>query len=182
MAPEETQHATRTTVEDERTGTAPAAPERVIKSTVPTDRRVLRSINPFVSWILRSRFHRMVSGRLMLLTFTGRKTGERFTIPVGYTREGETLVLFSSYSWWKNLRGGAPVTVRLKDRERTGYAGVIEERAAVVEEVERLIAGHGRKEVGMMTGLALDTDPPPTTDEIAAALEGHVAIRITLDS
>lgn len=161
--------------------TTAAAPGRVIGSTVPTDRRVLRAINPFVSMILRSRLHRMLSGRLMLLTFAGRKTGRRYTIPVGYTREGDALVLFSSYTWWKNLRGGPPVMLRLQGRERTGRAEVIEDPAAVAEELERLIAKHGLEDAGMITGLALDTDPPPTQEELAAAMDGHVAIRIDLD-
>lgn len=165
--------------------TTTTAPSRVIKPSVPTDKRVLRYINPFVSMILRSPLHGMLSGRLMLLTFAGRKTGKRFTVPVGYTREGDTddtLTLFSSYSWWKNLRGGSPVAVRLEGRERTGRAEVIEDRAAVVDAVERLVAEYGLKEAGVRIGLALDVSPPPSRDELARAMEGHVVIHIVLDA
>ena len=139
-------------------------------------------INPFVSTILRSPLHRVLSSRLLLLTFTGRKTGKLYTIPVGYTPEGDTtLTLFSSYCWWKNLRGGAPVVVHLQGCGRTGRAEVVEDREAVVEAVERLVAKYGLKDAGSRIGLALDTDPPPSLEELAAAMEGHVAIRIVLE-
>src|SRR5919201_997478 len=92
-----------------------------IRSSVPSV-RVLHAINPFVSAILRSPLHGLLSTQLMLLTYTGRKSGKRYTIPVGYARDGETLVVFSSRSWRRNLRGGAPVEVLLQGRRYTGTA------------------------------------------------------------
>jgi hypothetical protein len=183
MALKEMHNATPTTVEGERmipVTTTTAAPARTIESSVPST-RVLRTINPFVSTILRSPLHRVLSSSVLLLTFTGRKTGKRFTIPVGYTPEGDTLTLFSSKSWYKNLRGGSPVVVHLRGRGRTGLAEVIEDREAELEAAERLIAKYGLKGAGRRIGLALDISPPPTTDELAAALEGRVVIRIILD-
>jgi len=117
---------------------------------------------------------------VLLLTFTGCKTGKLFTIPVYYTQEGDTLTLYSSKSWYKNLRGG-PVVVHLKGRRRTGRAEVIEDREAVLEAAEHLEGGYGFKEAGRRIGLALDISPPPSADELAAAMEGHVVIRIILD-
>lgn len=171
-----------TTTKGERTKplTTTTGPARIIESRVP-GRRVLRMINPFVSAILRSPLHGLMSNQVLLLTFTGRKTGKLVTIPVGYTPEGDTLILFSSYSWYKNLRGEHSVVVHLKGRGRTGRAEVTEEREAVLEAAEHLVAEYGLKEASIRTGLALDIDPPPTKDELAAALEGHVAIRIILD-
>src|SRR5207249_9479955 len=90
-----------------------------IRSSVPS-MRVLHMINPFVAAILRSPLHGLLSKQVMLLTYTGRKTGKRYTIPVGYTRDGETLVVFSSRTWRRNLRGDAPVEVRLQGRRYTG--------------------------------------------------------------
>jgi hypothetical protein len=172
-----------TTLEGEKIGpvtTTTAAPRRVIGSWVPS-KWVLRIIKPFVSTILRSPLHRLLSDRLMLLTFYGRKTGRRFTIPVGYTREGDTLTFFSAYSWYKNLRGGRPVVVYLRGRDRTGLAEVIENPEAVLEEAEHLVAKYCLKGAGRKIGLALDINPPPTTEELAAAMERYVVIRIVLD-
>ena len=184
MAVKEMHNPTPTTVEGERMSpvtTTIAVRARVIRSSVPS-MRVLRFINPFVSMILRSPLHRVLSSRVLLLTYTGRKTGKQFTIPVGYTREGDTLTLFSSKSWYKNLRGGGCcVAIHLQGRGQTGLAEVMEERAAVLEAAEHLVAEYGLKEAGQRIGLALDISPPPTTDELAAAMEGRVVMRIILD-
>jgi hypothetical protein len=174
---------TTATVETERTTPVTittVVPTRRIRSTVPS-RLVLRMINPFVSMILRSPLHRMLSDSVLLLTFTGRKTGKRYTIPVGYTHEGDTLTLFSSKSWFKNLRGGSTVVVHLKGRGRTGRAEAIEDREAVLEAAQHLVAKYSLKKASRRIGLALDISPPPTTDELAAAMEGRVVIRIVLD-
>jgi deazaflavin-dependent oxidoreductase (nitroreductase family) len=160
--------------------TTPTTTAAGVRSSVPSP-RVLRVIKPFVSMILRSLLHRLLSSRVLLLTFTGRKTGKEFTIPVGYTREGETLTLFSSRGWWKNLRGGAPVAARLRGRRRTGRAEVIEDRAAALAAAERVVARYGAKDAGRRIGLALDDTSPPSHDDLAAAMEGHAVIRLSLD-
>ncbi len=83
--------------------------------------------NRLVTTILRSPWHRLRSNRLLLLTFTGRKSGEEFTTPVRYVQKGETLQLIVVYPWWKNLVGQAPVRLLLRGRMRTGTAEVLSE-------------------------------------------------------
>jgi len=65
--------------------------------------------------ILRSPLHGLVSKNTMLITFSGRKSGKVYTTPVGYVRNDNDITVFSQRhsSWWRNLRGGASVTVRL---------------------------------------------------------------------
>lgn len=72
--------------------------------------------NDFMSWVLRSPLHGMLSDGILLLTITGRKTGKEFTFPVGYYRENGYLWVITSRdrTWWKNLRGGAEVSLLLK--------------------------------------------------------------------
>lgn len=72
--------------------------------------------NDFMSWVLRSPFHGILSDGMMLLTVTGRKTGKQFTFPVGYYREENYLWVITSRdrTWWKNLQGGAVVCLLLK--------------------------------------------------------------------
>ena len=72
--------------------------------------------NDFMSWILRSPFHGMLSDGMMLITITGRKTGKKYTTPVGYYRENDYLWVITSRdrTWWKNLQGGANVDLLLK--------------------------------------------------------------------
>ncbi len=80
--------------------------------------------NDFMAWVLRSPFHGMLSNGMMLITFTGRKTGKQYTAPIGYYREGDYLWVVSSRdrNWWRNLRGGADVNLLLKHKPVHGFA------------------------------------------------------------
>ena len=72
--------------------------------------------NDFMSWMLRSPLHGILSDGMLLITVTGRKTGKEFSFPVGYYRENGYLWVITSRdrTWWKNLRGGAEVSLLLK--------------------------------------------------------------------
>ena len=80
--------------------------------------------NDFMSWVLRSPLHGMLSNGMMLITITGRKTGRKYTTPVGYYRENGTLWVMTSRdrTWWKNLTGGAEVSLLLKRQRVTAIA------------------------------------------------------------
>ena len=91
--------------------------------------------NPLVVTLLRSPLHGFMSNSTMLLTYTGRKSGKTYTTPVNYVQDGETLLAVGSceHSWWKSLRGGAPVTVRVRGQNMTGVGQAFEGDAAVEE-------------------------------------------------
>ena len=84
--------------------------------------------NAIATTILRSPWHRMRSDRLLLLTFTGYKSGKEFTTPIHYVQEGETLRIVVVYPWWKNLVGGTTVHVLLRGHTYTGTAEVFPEQ------------------------------------------------------
>ena len=72
--------------------------------------------NGFMSWVLRSPFHAILSNGMLLITVTGRNTGKQYTTPVGYYREGDDLWVLTSRdrTWWRNLKGGATVDLLLR--------------------------------------------------------------------
>jgi hypothetical protein len=76
----------------------------------------------------------------MLLTVTGRKTGKRYPMPVSYARDGDLIICSTDRTradWWKNLRGGATVTLWLCGKEVTGQATVIsEDRQALISGID----------------------------------------------
>ncbi len=76
------------------------------------------SIPPFVNramkLVLRSPMHGLVSKTVLLISFHGRKSGKTYTTPVSYSQNGDQVVIFTHAAWWKNLRSGAPVTLRLR--------------------------------------------------------------------
>src|SRR5260370_1258126 len=79
--------------------------------------------NPISKTILRSPLHGMLSRQFLLITFTGRKSGKVFTTPAMYEQQGETLLLRVGYPWWKNLRDGAAVRVRLRGKTYAATTG-----------------------------------------------------------
>ncbi|CAG0982633.1 hypothetical protein ANRL2_02557 [Anaerolineae bacterium] len=80
--------------------------------------------NDFMSAVLRSPLHGMLSNGMMLITITGRKTGRQYTTPVGYYEEGGYLWVLTSRerTWWRNLQGSASVDLLLKRRLIKGFA------------------------------------------------------------
>jgi hypothetical protein len=73
--------------------------------------------NPLVMALLRSRFHGLASKALLVVSWSGRKTGRRFSIPTGYQRDaGDVIVLLSKpgeKTWWKNFRSPWPADLLL---------------------------------------------------------------------
>lgn len=86
-------------------------------------------INPVMRMLLRSPLHFFWSKSLMLITFTGRKSGRRYTTPVRYVHVGGIVRCFTSAEnlWWRNLRGGALVSLRIEGRERAYQARAIDD-------------------------------------------------------
>jgi deazaflavin-dependent oxidoreductase (nitroreductase family) len=89
--------------------------------------------NDFMSWVLRSQFHGMLSNGMMLITVTGRKTGKNYTTPVGYYEEGDYLWVITSRDrhWWQNVKDGAEVSLLLKKKLVHGFAEAVLDSKAV---------------------------------------------------
>lgn len=99
--------------------------------------------NPIVTAILRSPFHGLMSGAYVLVTFKGRKSGATYSTPVQYKRDGDTLAFVTRRKrlWWRNLQGGAPVSLWLKGRAQPATADVLTGPDAVVAaEIIRIYA------------------------------------------
>ena len=88
-------------------------------------------VNPVVKRILTSPVHVVLSSRLALITITGRHSGRRYTLPVGYRRAGDTVTIRvgapERKQWWRNLRTGGSVRVRLRGVDHDGWAQATED-------------------------------------------------------
>lgn len=78
--------------------------------------------NDFMAWVLRSPFHGMLSGGMLLVTVTGRKTGKAYTLPVEYMEDDDSLWVMSKLNrrWWRNLEGEATVSLVLRRKVLQG--------------------------------------------------------------
>ncbi|GAA1736768.1 hypothetical protein GCM10009809_34970 [Isoptericola hypogeus] len=94
----------------------------------PRARRFVTRFNARVlAWRSSPRWGRPVRRYLTIVSYTGRRSGRRFSIPVGYRRSGDVVVipvgLSDAKSWWRNFLGdGGPATVELDGAVRPGHA------------------------------------------------------------
>ena len=123
-----------------------ATEQHIPNTTRPTRRnntaeRIVTGIHSF--------FYRLSGGRLggrigkspvLLLTTTGRKSGQARTTPLFYIRDGDNLVLIASHggapthpTWWLNLQAKPEAEVEIQGKRLRVRA-----RQASVEEHQRL--------------------------------------------
>jgi deazaflavin-dependent oxidoreductase (nitroreductase family) len=95
----------------------------------------MRMVNIPMRRLLGLPFPTPISRRLMLLKYTGRKTGRAYRQPVSYVADGDTLLTPGGGNWKHNLRAGEPIRVRLAGRDRQARPEFIRDPA----EVERLL-------------------------------------------
>src|SRR5215472_4225455 len=67
---------------------------------------------------------RMQSMPVLLLTTTGRKSGKKRTVPLGFLRDGSSYVIIASYGglprnpvWFLNLQDHPQATIQVKKRQ-----------------------------------------------------------------
>ncbi len=136
-------------------------------------------VNRAMKLVLRSPVHGMVSNNILLITFTGRKSGKIYTTPVSYSQQGDQVIIFTHADWWKNLRGSAPVTLRIRGRELQGLAEpVAEDRRAIADG----LAAHLRQVPfdARFYKVTYDEQGNPRTEEVKKAAQKMVMIRIRL--
>jgi len=91
-------------------------------------------INPMMKMFLRSPVHGLWSKGIMLITFTGRNSGRQFTTPVRYVETDGVVRCFTAKEnqWWRNLRGGAEVVLRVRGEDGRYSAIAIYEDADAI--------------------------------------------------
>ena len=144
----------------------------------------MQRLNPAVAWLLRSPLHPLLDWGLMLVTVTGRRSGRTYTIPVGYQRDGDALVVLVSKparkQWWRNYRDRRPIGVWLRGRAARGYAAVLPVGSlAFRDAMERTLSrlpGLGRQ-----FGIAYERRIGLTGAQLDAVARSAVVVRIELD-
>ena len=101
-------------------------------------------INRVMRLLLNSPLHGVMSGSVMVIYFTGRKTGRRRSTPVRYLREGEERVVCLTgreTGWWPNFLEPRDVELQLAGRRVAARAHArpddTEHKASVLRETLR---------------------------------------------
>lgn len=133
------------------------------------ERRYYRGLNALMRALLCSPFHTLRSGRVLLLEFTGRRSGKRYRMPAGYwQRSADQIVCLTSTAWsrwWVNL-DDAEVVLRLYGQNRPGHASLVGEPEIRLELVSGFLRqnahdahhyGVGRDDTGRPLDVDLET-------------------------
>jgi len=82
-----------------------------------------------------------MSNGTMLITVTGRKTGKKFTLPVGYYCEDGSLWILTSRdrTWWCNVEYGAEVSLLMKRKQLKAFAEADLDDASVEQQMHEYI-------------------------------------------
>ncbi|MGH7857010.1 MAG: hypothetical protein ACREQY_06720, partial [Candidatus Binatia bacterium] len=99
---------------------------------------------PILAMLLRSRRHRLISDRMMLLSYVGSRTGRTYTFPIGWFSWGENAVLsFSSTRWPRRLRSGSRVRLLLQGKRHDAVPKVFLECEEVAGVLGEFVARKG---------------------------------------
>lgn len=136
-------------------------------------------VNQAMKFLLCSPVHGMVSKSVLLITFTGRKSGKTYTTPVSYSQDGDLVTIFTHASWWKNLRNDQPITLRIQGREIQGLPETV---AVDRQAIAAGLATHLRKvpSDARYYAVTFDDNGCPREEEIEKAVQTVVMIRVHL--
>jgi deazaflavin-dependent oxidoreductase (nitroreductase family) len=142
--------------------------------------KLMKVINQFPMLLLRSPLHGVLSKNVLLLTVKGRKSGTLYTTPVNYLRHADEILITTDSSWWKNLRGGAQVTMRIEGKDVRGAAEAVTEEGAVGETLLAMLKrfpGYGKR-----VGVTLTPEGHADSRQMQQAIKkGRVLVRVHLE-
>ncbi len=138
--------------------------------------------NRFMSWLLRSPFHGLISGNILLITYKGRRSGKECSAPLNYIRDGNKLWVTSvrTRTWWRNFREGWPIRVLLQGNEIEGWGAAITEQDALSEAFHdffRLSSSSAR-----FFKVKLDEDSVPDQGDLERIVAARVMVKINIQN
>ena len=140
--------------------------------------------NPMMTWLIRSPFHSLVSKNMMLVSYTGRKSGKAYATPVNYFRlndaRGEYLLTtsFRERTWWRNLRGGGEVSLLLQGKQVKARAEAVEDEHSVAAELLAYL--REAPQYARYQAVRLEADGKPNAEDVAKAAKVRVVVRMRL--
>jgi hypothetical protein len=142
--------------------------------------KVFARANAVMRPLLKSPLHALLSGRLMLLSYVGGKTGRKYVFAIGYFPwdNGDVLAL-SSANWPKAITSANDIQVFIKRRWLRAEPTVIrhdDQKADILGEFARRNGPKAAK--GLMLGLPADRQPD--RQELLAAAAKTTLVRFAV--
>ncbi len=138
-------------------------------------------INPAMNRLLHSAWHKSMSGRIMAVSYKGRKSGKDYTTPVSYYRDGNTVYCFTNGSWRFNFVNETPATLRLRGEDYESTGVILQENRArqadIMTEYFKAVPQDKK-----FYGVKCDSDGEPVRSQVEQAMQVIEIIRFEIAS
>jgi hypothetical protein len=131
----------------------------------------LRVVNPIMKLLLRTPLAGAARHQLMVVNFTGRKSGRAYSIPLSAHLIDGNLYAMAAATWKNNFRDGAPAQVLHNGKTTTMRGELITDKALVADLYSRCAESYGVKRAERAMGLGFRNHQMPTRDQFAEAVQ-----------
>ena len=131
----------------------------------------LRVVNPIMKLLLRTPFAVPARNQLMVVNFTGRKSGRPYSLVVTAHLLDGILYALTGATWKANFRDGAPAQVLHAGKTTTMRGELITDTAHVADLYARCVESYGVKRAERAIGLGFRDHQMPTRDQFGEAVE-----------
>jgi deazaflavin-dependent oxidoreductase (nitroreductase family) len=103
---------------------------------------LIRLMNPMMAFMIRRNIGALGQA-MMIITHTGRKSGRQYSTPIGYLRDGDSVLGFNvggGSQWYKNLKQNPVVTLTIQGQSGRYRARYITD----TDEIARVLALYQR--------------------------------------
>ena len=126
---------------------------------------LVKTMNVVLRRVLPSPLGRRI-GEFMLLSFTGRRTGKAYRVPVTAHRDAEGLFALTPAGWRRNFAGGADVEVTVGGVTTPMRGVLVEDEAEVARTCLDRMTELGMRRAGREMGLRFPAGRLPTLAEV----------------
>ncbi len=132
---------------------------------------LLRVVNPFMKMLLHTPLAGPARKQLMVVDFTGRKSGKHYSLPLSAHEIDGVLYAMTGAPWKANFRDGAAAQI-VHDGNKTKMRGeLITDKAHVADLYSRCAESYGAKGAERAMGLGFRDHQLPTRDQFAQAID-----------
>ena len=128
----------------------------------------------FMTFLLRRDWMGPASDIIMVITTTGRKSGKRHSIPIGYLRDGDDIVVLTGENvsnWFRNVLANGEATLEIKKEKFDVRGELITDEA----ERQRIFKMYQQNEKYFKSNFGIEVNS--TESELQAALAKRRFIR-----
>ena len=141
--------------------------------------KLFRLINPLVVAVSVSPAHALVSAKIIVLLFNGRKSGRLYRIPVSFLEHPEGLCALTDRRglWWRNLLETHEIAVYWRGKKRRMHVWVEHDNVDLIKARLGDFCRQSRASA-FFSGIRLDRNRQPLETDLKRSAQQHVLIKL----